>query len=89
MIDCRCIDQLIAVLEDLYLHTLAIPLCRLKQLLAEAVLHSPALASACQLKLAALAEALVLPEAAARAEKKAGPLQLTAAQSEQCDKVLY
>lgn len=77
------------VLEDLYLHTLAIPLCCLKQLLAEAVLHSPALASACQLKLAALAEALVLPEAAARAEQKAGPLQLSAAQTEQCDKVLH
>ncbi|KAL3130482.1 hypothetical protein ABBQ38_008299 [Trebouxia sp. C0009 RCD-2024] len=84
----RCIDQLMIVLEDLYLHTLAIPLCCLKQLLAEAVLHSPALASACQLKLAALAEALVLPEAAARAEQKAGPLQLSAAQTEQCDKTI-
>ena len=89
MTNCRCIDQLIVVLEDLYLHTLAIPLCRLKQLLAEAVLHSPALASACQLKLAALAEALALPEAAARAEQKAGPLHLSAVQSEECDKVLH
>ena len=76
------------MLEALYLHTLAIPLCHLKQLLAEAVLHSPALASASQLQLAALAEALVLPEAAAKAEKKAGPLQLSVAQSDQSQKVL-
>ena len=76
------------VLENLYLHSLAIPMCHLKHLLAGAVLHSPALAAASQLQLAALAEALVLPEAAARAEKKAGPLQLSAAQSEQRAKVL-
>lgn len=76
------------MLENLYLHSLAIPMCHLKHLLARAVLHSPAMASASQLQLAALAEALLLPEAAARAEKKAGPLQLSAAQSEQWGKVL-
>ena len=85
---CRCIDQVVAVLESLYLHSLAIPMCHLKHLLAGAVLHSPALASASQLQLASLAEALVLPEAAAKAEQKAGVLPLSAAQSEQWGKVL-
>ena len=77
-----------AVLANLNLHSLAIPMCHLKHLLAGAVLHSPTLASASQLQLAALAEALVLPEAAARAEEKAGTLHLSAAQSEQWAKVL-
>lgn len=77
-----------AVLEVLYLHTLAIPMCHLKHLLARTVLHSPALAAASQLQLAALAEALVLPEAAAAAEQKAGPLHLSAAQKEQWSKVI-
>lgn len=85
---CRCIDQLLAVLENLYLHTLAIPMCHLKHLLARAVLHSPALAAASQLQLAALAETLGMPEAAAAAEKKAGPLQLSAAQKEKWSKVI-
>lgn len=76
------------MLENLYLHSLAIPMCHFKHLLAGAVLNSPALASASQLQLAALAEALVLPEAAARAEQKAGSLQHSAAQSEQWGKVL-
>ena len=70
-------------LEHLGLHMLAVPLCHVVQLLAGAVLHSPALASASQLRLAALAEALVLPALAARAEKQAGPFQLSAADASQ------
>lgn len=75
------------MLEELYLHPLAIPMCHLKHLLAGAVLHSPALASASQLKLASLAEALVLPEIAARYEGKAESLRLSAAELEQSQKV--
>jgi len=75
------------ILQQLGLHTLAIPLCHLIHLVAEAVLHSPALASASQLRLAALAEALVLPEAAARTEKQAGAFQLSAADTSQHQQV--
>ena len=74
-------------LEHLGLHMLAVPLCHVVQLLAGAVLHSPALASASQLRLAALAEALVLPALAARAEKQAGPFQLSAADASQHQQV--
>lgn len=74
-------------LEHLGLHMLAVPLCHVVQLLAGAMLHSPALASASQLRLAALAEALVLPALAARAEKQAGPFQLSAADASQHQQV--
>ena len=84
---CRYIDQLMKILEHLGLHALAVPLCHLAHLLAGAVLQSPALASACQLKLAALAEALVLPDVTARAQKQAGPCQSSAAESSQHQKV--
>lgn len=77
------------VLQQLGLHMLAIPLCHLIHLVAGAVLRSPALGSASQLRLAALAEALVLPEAAARAEKQAGALQLSAADTSQHQQVQY
>ena len=76
------------ILQQLGLHMLAIPLCHLIHLVAGAVLHSPPLASASQLRLAALAEALVLPEAAARAEKQAGGLHLSAADTSQRQQVL-
>ena len=62
-------------------------MCHLKHLLAKAVLHSPALASASQLQLAALAEAVVLPEVAAHFEKKAGLLCLSAAEADLNQKV--
>lgn len=84
---CRCVDQLIETLQQLGLHILAVPLCHVNHLLAGAILHSPAVASASQLKLAALAEALVLPDVAAKAEKQAGPFLLSAAESDGNEKV--
>jgi len=59
------------VLQQLGLLMLAIPLCRLFQVVA------------------ALAEALVLPEAAARAEKQAGVFQLSSADTSQHQQVQY
>ncbi|DBA87841.1 TPA: hypothetical protein ACH3X1_004837 [Trebouxia sp. C0004] len=79
----RCVDQLMTILQQLGLHLLAVPLCHLMYLVAGVVLHSPALASASQFRLAALAEALVLPEAAAKAEKQAGAFQLSASDTSQ------
>ena len=67
----RCVDQLMQILELLGLPALAVPLCHLQHVLAEMVLNSSALAAAAHLKLAALAEMLVLPDVTARAEKQA------------------
>ena len=75
------------ILQQIELHTLAVPLCHLMHLLARAVLHSPALAAASELQLATLAEALVLPIMADRAEQRAAPLQLPVAESSQEAKV--
>ena len=75
------------ILQQLELHTLAVPLCHLMQLLARAVLHSPARVAASQLQLATLAEALVLPTMVDRAEQQAGPMQLPVAESSQEAKV--
>ena len=75
------------MLKALCLDPLAAPLYHLKHLLAEAVLHSPALAAAAQLQQAALAEALALPEFAARFEAKAGLLRVPSTELEESRKV--
>ena len=68
----RYVGLLSQTLQALGWHFQALPLCHLEALLARAVLDSPALVAASNLRLANLAEALNLRSLADKAQQQAG-----------------
>ena len=68
----RYVGVLSQALQALGWHVQALPLCHLEALLGGAVLDSPALVAASNLRLANLAEALNLRSLADKAQQQAG-----------------